>query len=133
MLHVIALALSLGAATGPSVRADSVRADEDVRLAILRHADEVRHCYESEGLRRNPSLGGLVEIELTILPTGMVDDARPAESDLVGPGTQEVLACITTTARNWRFDRGPYAVESITFPFLLRPDERRPPTDTAID
>jgi hypothetical protein len=133
MLHVIALALTLGAAAGPSVRADSVRADEDVRLAILRHADEVRHCYASEGLRRNPSLRGLVEIELTILPTGTVDDARSAESDLVGPGTQEVLACITTTARNWRFDRGPYAVESITFPFLLRPDERRPPTAAAID
>ena len=34
---------------------------------------------------------------------------------------REVARCLTTSIRNWRFDRGPYAVETIVFPFRFTP------------
>lgn len=100
---------------------DSERPDGDVRQVALHHAAEVRGCYESQGLRRNPGLSGIVEIELRVLPTGVVDSARISASQLDGSGKLEVERCIVDTARNWRFDRGPFAVETIVYPFTLTP------------
>lgn len=107
----------------PSVvtAADSERADRDIRQVALHHAAEVRQCYESQGLRRNPGLSGIVEVELRVLPTGVVDSARVSSSQLDGYGKLEVEECIVELARNWRFDRGPFGVETIVYPFTLTP------------
>ena len=125
MLSVLALALSLHASAPPSpaVAGDSVRADDEVRQTVLRHASDVRSCYEREGLKRNPRLRGALEVELTILPTGAVARAGIARMSLAGEGTREVSVCILTVARNWRFERGPFMVETIVFPFRLVPDD----------
>ena len=88
-----------------------------------RHASDVRRCYTDEGLRRNPTLSGAVELEITILPTGTVDSAAVATTSLSGLGQHEVAGCLTTAARNWRFERGPYAVETVVFPFVFSPDQ----------
>lgn len=101
--------------------ADSERADRDIRQVALHHAAEVRRCYESQGLRRNPGLAGVVELELRVLPTGVVDSVRVSSSQLDGYGKLEVEACIVELARNWRFDRGPFGVETIVYPFTLTP------------
>lgn len=122
MTHAFLLAVALTVTPTPPASADSVRADHEVRQTILRHTSDVRRCYQSEGLRRNPSLSGAVELELTILPTGHVNSAAVAATSLVGPGVREVSVCLTTTARNWRFERGPYAVETVIFPFVLSPE-----------
>lgn len=100
---------------------DSVRTDVDIRQVALHHAADVRGCYESQGLRRNPGLSGVVEIELRVLPTGVVDSARVSSSQLAGSGKLEVERCLVETARNWRFDRGPFGVETIVYPFTLSP------------
>ena len=100
-------------------RADSVRADDEIRLVALRHAGEIQRCYETQGLRVNPSLAGLVEVELKVLPSGRVDSASVATSALAGPGREEVESCITMTVRNWRFERGPFVTEMIVYPFNL--------------
>jgi hypothetical protein len=123
MLYAV-LALALLAPTPAPV--DSVRADTDVREVVLRHTADVRRCYENEGLRRNPDLAGTVEIALTILPTGKVNEATLEGSDMAGPGTHEVVRCIATVARNWRFDRGAYLVQTIVFPFSFRPGRDAP-------
>ena len=68
-------------------------------------------------------LSGKIDLELTILPTGTVDSVNVATS-LAGPGQHEVTTCVASRARNWRFDRGPYAVETVVFPFVFTPEER---------
>ena len=114
LLHVFALAAVVSAAD------DSARADGDVRLTALRNARGINRCYVEEGLKRQPDLEGVVEIELTIEPTGVVSEARVSSATLDGPGAREVAGCIATLARNWRFDRGPFEVETFVFPFVLR-------------
>jgi TonB family protein len=98
---------------------DSLRPDTDVRLVALRHAAEIQRCYETEGLRVNPGLGGMIEVEVTVAPSGRVEDAEVSASALSGAGHQEVETCITSTVKNWRFERGPFAIETIVYPFNL--------------
>ena len=116
------LALSLAFASQPALgvqHADSVRPDNDVRLVALRHASEIQRCYEVHGLRVNPGLGGRIEVELTIAPSGRVDSAAVTASSLQGLGRAEVESCITTSVKNWRYERGPFATEIIVYPFNL--------------
>ena len=104
---------------GPA--ADSVRNDRDVRLTALRNARSVTRCYVDEGLRRQAELEGVVEVQLTVEATGVVSEVQVSSATLTGPGSREVAQCIATTARQWRFERGPFDVETIVFPFVLRP------------
>ena len=118
---VLAQAALLFSLVAPTARADSVRTDRDIRLAALRHVADVRRCYEHEGLTRDPGLTGTLDITVTILATGTVRDAVVSSSAMQGLGAREVAACLTTAMRNWRFDRGPYVVETIVFPFRFAP------------
>ena len=103
----------------PAVTPDSVRPDTDVRLVALRHAGEIQRCYETEGLRINPALGGMIEVEVTVGPSGRVEEAAVSSSNLSGIGHHEVETCITSSVKNWRFEKGPFAVETIVYPFNL--------------
>lgn len=123
MLSSLFLAALVGAST-PTVPSDSLRPDHEIRQVALRHSKEIRECYESHGLRVNPTLSGTVEVELHVLPTGRVDRATIADSDLSGDGKQEVEACVIMAVRHWRFERGPFARETIVYPFQLTRDER---------
>lgn len=126
LLIALVLAARPAATAGipaPIFAGDSVRQEVEVRATVLRHAPDVRRCYQDEGLRRNPELKGKIEVELTILPTGTVDSVNVA-TNLAGPGQHEVSSCVALRARNWRFERGPYAVETVVFPFVFSPEER---------
>ena len=114
------LALLLSVAT-----TDSVRADREIRLVALRHVADVRRCYEREGLTRDPLLSGTLEITVTVLATGVVREASVTAETMRGFGAREVAVCLTTVIRHWRFDRGPYVVETIVFPFAFRPEKGR--------
>jgi outer membrane biosynthesis protein TonB len=120
---LIALVLAVQPRSDSVVAMDSVRQEIEVRATVLRHEPDIRRCYQDEGLRRNPDLAGQIEVELTILPTGTVDSVNVATS-LAGPGQHEVTVCVASRARNWRFERGPYAVETVVFPFVFTPAER---------
>jgi len=124
MSYTLALALSLLSAspTAPAVPNDSIRSDAKIRTAVLKHAPEVRKCYETEGLGRNPSLAGEVEVTVTILPSGAVSEVDVMSTGLKGVGAAEVAKCVATAARTWKFDRGPYVVESVILPFQLTRD-----------
>ena len=120
MLHTLILSIAL--ASRMSVvpqQPDSLRPDMDVRLVALRHSGEIQRCYETEGLRVNPGLGGMIEVELTVAPSGRVQDAAISASALSGAGRQEVESCITSTVKNWRFEKGPFQIETIVYPFNL--------------
>jgi len=120
MVGQVFFALTLAMSTHRPA-ADSVRSDRDIRLAALRHVADVRRCYEREGLTRDPRLAGTLDVTVTVLATGEVSDARVAAASMRGVGAREVARCLTTAMRNWRFDRGPYAVETIVFPFHFSP------------
>lgn len=130
MSYTIALLVSLWSAPLPAPvslpparpPADSIRPDSEIRLAVLRHATEVRRCYESEGLRRDPRLNGFIDLVLTIQPTGVVSEVAVRTDSLTGTSAAEVGKCLVTIARHWRFDRGPYGVETIVLPFVLTPN-----------
>src|SRR5205085_11274764 len=120
MLHTLVLSLAMASRMSlPPQQPDSVRPDIDVRLVALRHAGEIQRCYETQGLRVNPGLGGTIEVEVTVGPSGRVEDAEVSASNLSGAGHQEVETCITSSVRNWRFEKGPFAIETIVYPFNL--------------
>ena len=121
MSYSLALVLSLIASSASTLPApnDSIRTDAAIRATVMRHARAVQKCYETEGLQRNPSLSGSVEITVTILPTGMVTDVNVATEGFKGSGQAEVAKCLAGVARSWRFDRGPYITETIILPFDL--------------
>ena len=121
MPYSLALVLSLMALPPSTVPApsDSIRTDADIRAAVLRHAPAVRKCYEVEGLGRNPLLAGSVEIMVTILPTGAVTNVEVATIGLKGIGETEVAKCLAGVARSWKFERGPYIIETVILPFDL--------------
>jgi len=48
-----------------------------------------------------------------------------------GFGAREVASCLTTAIRNWRFERGPYVVETIVFPFRFSPKAVEPRVATS--
>ncbi|HUF25645.1 MAG TPA: AgmX/PglI C-terminal domain-containing protein [Gemmatimonadaceae bacterium] len=131
-LYTVAFSLLLPAQALDAAGTDSLRAGGEVRAAVLRNAKDVRRCYEKEGLRRNPELSGTVELSLTILPTGMVSQAKVDSLELRGPGIGEVARCITRHARTWRFERGPYATEVHLFPLDLVPTQARPAAAAAV-
>lgn len=130
MLAQLAFLLVVGSPT-ERLAADSVRSDRDVRLAALRHAADVKRCYEREGLTRDPRLSGTLDVTVTVLATGIVSDASVASDDMRGVGAREVAKCLTTAIRNWRFDRGPYVVETIVFPFRFAPTAATPSIATS--
>lgn len=124
MLTFVALAsAALLLPAEPAARPDTIRADGEIREYVLRHVGEVRHCYQNEGLKRDPQLAGLVEVTLTIAPTGVVDTVEVDAKQLAGDGNAAVADCIMRVARNWRFARGPYDVEVHILPFALAPVE----------
>ena len=100
---------------------DSLRSDAEIREVVMRHAASVRQCYEQEGLRRNATLHGTLELEIVILPVGRVSAATVRKSAMRGEGAREVAECIEAAARNWRFTRGPFATDVILLPFTLIP------------
>jgi len=121
MVSQIALLLTISA-SGPTPD-DSIRGDRDIRMVALRNVADVRRCYEREGLTRDPHLSGTLDVTVTVQATGVVSDAAVTAHAMHGLGAREVGACLTTAIRNWRFDRGPYVVETIVFPFSFRPEQ----------
>lgn len=135
MLTILAsllLTMSLGAQepraelVPVAIAGDSARSDAEVRASVLRNTTDIRRCYETEGLPRNPRLSGRMELALTILPTGVVSSVRVDSLALGGPGSVELARCLTRHARNWRFERGNFATETHSFPLDFVPETARP-------
>ncbi|MDB4907383.1 MAG: hypothetical protein JWO05_2167 [Gemmatimonadetes bacterium] len=115
-VNLVLLALSLSSV-------DSSRTDREIRLVALRHAADIRSCYEREGLRVDPGLAGTMEVELTVAPNGRVERAFASAATLRGQGGAAVVKCVSGAARNWRYEPGAYAREVIVYPFALVRDE----------
>ena len=100
---------------------DSVRPPDELRIASQRYAAAVRGCYEREGLRQDPALAADVDITVTIDPQGAVRQVKVDTVAVHGVGMSNVVACVQTTAMQWHFSSGTYAVEEMTFSYKLVP------------
>jgi hypothetical protein len=103
---------------------DSLRSSAELQLVALHHAKDVRTCYEVHGLAVNAQLRGMLAVYVTIAPTGRVIEAgqEPAYTVLDGVGGGAVAQCVVATMRNWHYDRGPYALDTVVYMFDLKPD-----------
>ena len=91
-------------ATAPAIALDSAFRDStEVTAVARRNAAAVRHCYQEQGLKADPSLRALLRVELVVLPTGIVQAATATATEVTGDGMPAVLACVSTAARTWRF------------------------------
>ena len=117
-----------GAATvarlADSTAADStVRDQDEVDAAGRRYAGAVRNCYQERGLKGDPSLSGLLRVDLTVLPAGSVQTAVSTATRVQGVGMPAVAECVATAARRWRFtDGAPRPARVILYFDLLPPD-----------
>lgn len=92
--------------------------DADIVRRIVRaHINEVRYCY-SQGLARNPTLAGKLEIEFVILADGKVATAIVRPSTLADP---QVGNCTANAIRRWIFPKPESGVVKVLYPFSLSP------------
>jgi TonB family protein len=90
---------------------------ETIRRVIRLHLAEVRACYQ-ERLISRPDLQGRVAVRFIVAPTGAVQAAGVASSDLRDATTEQ---CIVHAVRRWSFpqpDGG--GIVSVTYPFMLQ-------------
>ena len=107
--------------TQPITPDSSFRDSAEVTDVARRHAGSVKHCYEQQGLKTDPSLRGLLQVELTVLPTGAVQHATATATNVTGTGMAAVAACVSAAAREWRFGDGAAGTERIVLDFDLLP------------
>jgi hypothetical protein len=81
-----------------------------------------RLCYE-EGLRRDQGLAGKVSLELSIAPTGEVEQASPTATTL---RDEMVVACVAREARRLSLPSGPTPVTARMQVLLATGDEPVP-------
>lgn len=76
---------------------------KSIRRVVRRGLIRMRHCYQ-QGLGINRQLRGRLTLEISILSTGQVADARIVASLLNSKeGGAETGKCITNSVRRWRF------------------------------
>ena len=61
----------------------------------------VKSCYERR-LKKNPMLEGVVDLRITVLPSGRVGPIY-VNSDSVGDSA--MLSCVKSTVKKWRFPK----------------------------
>ena len=110
--------------------ADSLRPPGELRIASQRYAAAVRGCYEREGLRQDPALAADVDVTVTIDAQGGVRQVKVDTLDVHGMGMSDVVSCVQSTAMQWRFSPGTYALEETTFSYKLLPPTPAPRDST---
>jgi hypothetical protein len=67
------------------------------------------------GLKRDPSLSGIVTLEITVFETGSVSMAIPAKTTI---SDHQVTRCAVDVAKRWRFPK-PAATTTIELPITM--------------
>lgn len=78
---------------------------------------QLQTCYERE-LARRPDLGGILRLDFTVHPSGLVSQVTPGDSSLASPG---VIACALERARRFRFPEETKGIAtSFQFPWIFK-------------
>jgi hypothetical protein len=105
-------------------RRSASRAPAEIVAAGQRYAAVVHHCYEEAGLKGDPMLKGLLRVAMTVLPGGDVRAATVTARHVSGLGMPDVVACVASAARAWRFGEAASRVERAELWFDLLPTAR---------
>lgn len=89
-----------------------------ISKVVRSHITEVRTCYIA-GLARNPLLAGSMTIAFEISATGTVTSSSAAEP--VTFAEPNVISCVTTQVKTWKFPKPAAGVVHVTQPFVLAP------------
>jgi hypothetical protein len=90
---------------------------ELIQRTVRQNFGRFRMCYE-QGLTRNPSLTGRVEVRFLIDSSGTVARAAKGASDLPDPG---VVDCIVRAFYGLSFTAPDNGTVSVTYPLMLSP------------
>ena len=96
----------------------------EIEAAARRYAPAVRHCYQEEGLKEDPTLSGLLRVSITVDPAGDVRLARVTVTQAQGLGMPAVVSCVTAATASWRFAAGSFRAERVGLSFRLRAADR---------
>ncbi len=104
----------------PKKGAEPGRGRDDIQAIVAARRDEARACYD-EGLKKNPSLEGDLDIKWTIDPDGNVKDAGDDASRST-IHDKDVTACIAAIIQRVKFARSAKGFETRThYPFNFHP------------
>ncbi len=104
----------------PKKGAEPGRGREDIQAIIAARRDEARACYD-EGLKKNPSIEGDLDIKWTIDPEGNVTEAGEdsTKSTIHDAG---VSSCIAAIIKKVKFAKSAKGFETRThYPFNFHP------------
>lgn len=85
-----------------------IRSEEEIILVIDRHKSKLQKIY-NRARRKNPSLKGMLVLEITILPNGVVSSVKIVSSELNDPKLERSMM-----ARIKKLDFGAKDVDSAT-------------------
>ena len=95
---------------------EGLTADE-VGEVILRHAAEIRYCYE-DALLRNPSTEGNLHLLFKISPRGRVSSTQIKTSNV---GDSRLEDCVVRKLTSWAFPQPKGGIEvPVTYPFVFK-------------
>ncbi len=96
------------------------RSREDIQAIIVARRDEARACYD-EGLKKNPSIEGDLDIKWTIDPEGNVTEAG-ADASKSTIRDEGVAACIVAIIKRVKFAKSSKGMETRThYPYNFHP------------
>ncbi|MEP6690479.1 MAG: AgmX/PglI C-terminal domain-containing protein [Gemmatimonadaceae bacterium] len=77
----------------------------------------LQFCYEEEGLKRNPNLGGTIVVAVTLTDAGSVTGVSIASRTWGGAGSSEAESCIRSKMGSWKFPPSDKGAGTYNFPF----------------
>ncbi len=86
-----------------------------VKFVVYNKTEEIRSCYNS-ALRKKSTLTGTLELSWFIDGKGKASGVRPGPSTL---NDKELLECITTRIKVWKFPASKNGNSFVQFPFVF--------------
>ena len=91
------------------------RDPEAITASINKQSASVEYCYKRSA-RLNPNLRGRIDLEISIVTNGQVNQVRVMESSL---GDSKLEQCIVRAVRKWRFGKVDKGNVKIRVPFIF--------------
>ena len=110
-------------APAPAPAPSRARAAAEIEAAAQRYAPVVRHCYQEEGLKSDPTLAGILHVSIAVGPGGDVHSPHVTVTQARGVGMPAVVSCVAAATASWHFAAGPFREEHVGLSFrLVAPD-----------
>lgn len=105
-----------GTAKTEAPEVDGELSEAQIARVMSRNLKALRSCYES-ALKRDRTLKGKITIRFEILETGRTSNIEFDD----GMGSRDVVSCIKTRAKSWRFPRPEGGSVFVAYPIVFTP------------